>query len=91
MATHLLYVVHMTPVDRRKGQRRAVSRGGRRLEDWVPVRRCPCEAGDMCVGEGNHFEWRQCKACGSVWPTLCASAFAPLYVHQGSPFDPLGH
>jgi len=58
----------MGHAERRHEERRAVSRGGRRLEDWDLVHRCSCEAGDTRVGKARHFEWRQCKACGSVWP-----------------------
>jgi hypothetical protein len=60
---------HMEPLERRKAARRAVARGGRRLEDWLPVsaRPCGCGAEAARVGTGRQFIWCRCAACGSIW------------------------
>jgi hypothetical protein len=58
----------MIQIDRRKSQRRAVQRGGRRLEDLLPGKRCPCEAESVTVGKGWRLVWQQCETCGDVWP-----------------------
>jgi transcription elongation factor Elf1 len=57
----------MIEIDRRKSQRRATQRGGRRLEDTLTGKRCTCEAESLAVGKGARLVWQQCGICGEVW------------------------
>jgi hypothetical protein len=57
----------MTTIDRRTSDRRAVHRGGRRLDDDLPGKRCACEAESIRVGQGWRLVWQQCGSCGEVW------------------------
>ena len=68
------------PERRRYVERRAVARGGRRMEDWLPqgARPCRCVAVASAVGSGRTFLWYRCEQCGSVWAVRKESAVVPL-------------